>query len=212
MLNKLFLSAVLICLSVGALAQETTNNSPTETYTFTNPACDFEVDLPEPFYEKQICQDNTGLQCTNKANFTKEIEGGALFVDLLCVPMPEGYYNFYNKETIAAFTSRMFEDKGIDPTNAEFSYLDDPETKIKNSTAIVQSQAGLYPALNIAQFWVSPNSMLSTEVKIINGLGNEKLNEMSGNIIQSTRTKTTYIPPKDSEELISPPVTLPQAE
>lgn len=211
MLKTFLLSSLFVSCAFTAHAQEAVNDSA-EVYTFTNPSCDFEVDLPEPFYEKEICKDESSLQCTDKANFTKEIEGGALFVDLLCVPMPEGYYDFYNKETIAAFTSRMFEDKGIDPSNAEFSYLDDPETKIKNSTAIVQSQAGLYPALNIAQFWVSPNSMLSTEVKIINGLGNETLNEMSGKIIQSTRTKASYVPPKDNEELVSPPVTLPQAE
>lgn len=160
---------------------------------FSTEACDFTVDLPGEFFRQTICKDSAGINCTEKARYTDITDESGVSADVLCVPMEEGFFQVYDKDVIGAFTARILQEYGIDPEKAEYNYEEDPKINLKNTTAFVDDTFGQTPTFMIVQFWVTPTSMLNTEIRVV-GNNNTAAHETAAKIMRSIKLKETYKP------------------
>lgn len=170
---------------------------------FTTPACDFQVDMPDDYFPQIICQGPDKEKCTSKARYTDMDETGGVSIDLLCVPMEAGYYDIYTEDLIAAFSKRVLKEYGVEDPDAQFNFEEEENLKLRNSTAIAHGNFGKLPVLMIVQFWYTPRSILTTEIRII-GENTDETDKKAAAVIQSTRLKEGYKPPSAPIQPFSP--------
>ena len=177
-LNKIFISFFLLLFSFSVNAQT----------AFTSEECSFKINFPQQYFLQRLCQSENQESCTYKARFTENFDDVSLSVDALCAPLSQELYESYDETFLSAFSARVYEEQGLDASDADFSFDNNSENNLKNSTAILETSKNDIPLLSIIQFWLSPQSIFTIEYRLL-GEATEESQEKLATIMQSITVK-----------------------
>ncbi len=190
---SLRMTALLLCLSLPALAQET--KTPV---TYAPPDCEFSIAFPSEPYKTRRCDGDDQKQCYDQISYTKVFDAeSTVNFRVTCNPIGPDVAAYYTEDVMKATLKAMTKRSVVKTFNTSFR----DEKTYKQAGLVGEGKSGALPTIYIAQLWIGKNSAFSVEGELI-GEAADAPDKLFSEVLKSVHAVDTSEKPeeKTSEE------------